>query len=46
MTDTKKLIYETFKTKDNVMVSLENLSSKDRLGIYDTENKKIIFKFY
>ena len=44
--NTKKIIYESFKTKDNIIEGLENLSVKDRLGFYDSENKKIIFKFY
>ena len=44
--NTKKIIYESFKTKDNIIVGLENLSDKDRLEFYDTENKKTIFRFY
>lgn len=44
--NTKKIIYESFKTKDNIIVGLENLSAKDRFGFYDSENKKIILKFY
>ena len=43
---TKKIIYESFKTKNNIIDSLENLSNKDRLGFNYTENKKIILKFY
>jgi len=43
---TKKIIYESFKTEDNIIDSLENLSDKARLGFNYTENKKIIFKFY
>ena len=43
---TKKIIYESFKTEDNIIDSLENLSNKDRLRFNYTENKKIIFKFY
>ena len=43
---TKKIIYESFKTEDNIIDSLENLSNKARLGFNYTENKKIIFKFY
>ena len=45
-TDTKKIIYESFKMKDNVIVGIENLSSRDKLGSYDSENKKTILKFY
>ena len=44
--NTKNIIYESFKTKDNILVGLKNLSDKDRLGIYDSENKKMILKFY
>ena len=36
----KKIIYESFKTKDNIIVGLENLSVKDRLGFYDSKNEK------
>ena len=34
------------KVKDNIIVGIENLSAKDRFGFYDSENKKIILKFY
>tara|TARA_B100001013_G_scaffold134713_1_gene79081 strand:- start:154 stop:963 length:810 start_codon:yes stop_codon:yes gene_type:complete len=44
--NSKKIIYESFKRKDNIIVGLENLSDKDRLGFYDSENRKIILKFY
>ena len=44
--DTKKIIYESFKTKDNILVGLKDLSDKDRFGFYDSENKKTILKFY
>jgi len=44
--DTKQIIYESFKTKDNILVNLNNLSDKDRLGINDSENKKTTLKFY
>jgi len=43
---TKKIIYESFKTKGDIIVGLENLSNKDRLSYYDFENKKAILKFY
>jgi len=45
-TDTKIIIYESFKTKDNIIVGLKNLSAKDRLGFYDSENEKTVLKFY
>ena len=44
--NTKKIIYESFKVKDSIIVGIENLSAKDRFGFYDSENKKIILKFY
>ena len=44
--NTKKIIYESFKTKNGIIVGLENLSVKDRLGFYDSNNKRTIFKFY
>ena len=44
--NTKKIIYESFKTKDNILVGLKNLSDKNRSGFYDSENGKTIFKFY
>jgi len=43
---TKKIIYESFKTKGDIIIGLENLSDKDRLSFYDSENKKVILKFY
>ena len=43
---TKKIIYESFKTQDNILVGLKNLSDKDRLGFYDSGNKKTILEFY
>ena len=44
--NTKKIIYEAFKLEDNFIANLENLSNKDKLGFYDSENKKKVFKFY
>ena len=44
--DTKKIIYESFKSVDNFMLDLEKLSNKDKLGLYDFENKRVIYKFY
>ena len=43
---TKKIIYESFKRKNDIIVGLENLSDKDRFGFYDSENKEIVLKFY
>jgi len=44
--NTKKVIYESFKSEDHFMVGLEKLSNKDRLGFYDSEIQKTIFRFY
>ena len=44
--NTKKTIYESFKPDDNFIASLEKLSNKDRLGFYDSQNKKTILGFY
>jgi membrane carboxypeptidase/penicillin-binding protein len=43
---TKKTIYESFKSKDNFIVGLENLLNKDKLELYDSENEKSILRFY
>jgi len=45
-TTTKKIIYESFKTKDNILVGLKDLSDKNRIEFYDSENKKTTLKFY
>ena len=44
--NTKKMVYESFKSGSNFMVSLEKLSNKDRLGFYDFENQRTILRFY
>jgi len=44
--NTKKIIYESFKKDDKFIVNLENLSNKDTLDFYDSENNKTIFEFY
>jgi len=44
--NTKKIIYESFKTKDNILVGLNNLSDKNKVGFYDSKNRKTILKFY
>ena len=44
--NTKKIIYESFKSGDNFMIDLEKSSSKDRLGFYDFEKERTIFRFY
>ena len=45
-TNTKSVIYESFKPEDNFIVNIERLSNKDRLGFYDSENKIKILRFY
>ena len=42
----KKVIYESFKEKDNFVVGLENSSDKNRLGVYDSNNQETILRFY
>ena len=44
--NTKKIIYESFKSGDNFVTSLEKLSNKDKLGFYDFENQRTILRFY
>ena len=44
--NTKKVIYESFKQEDNFIVGLENLSDKNRLGVYDSNNQGSILRFY
>tara|TARA_Y100000590_G_scaffold7098_1_gene9120 strand:+ start:2931 stop:5288 length:2358 start_codon:yes stop_codon:yes gene_type:complete len=44
--NTKKVIYESFKSRDNFEVGIENLSDKNRLGFYDSENRKATLRFY
>ena len=44
--DTKEVIYESFKEKDNFVVSFEKLSDKDRLGFNDLKNQKTTLRFY
>jgi len=43
---TKKVIYESFKSEDKLVSGIEMQSNKDRLGFYDTEIKRTIFRFY
>jgi len=44
--NTKKIIYESFKSDDHFMVDLEKSFSTDTLGFYDSENIEKIYKFY
>ena len=44
--NTKKIIYESFKMEDNFIDGLENTFNKDRLGYYDSKNQRTILRFY
>ena len=44
--NTKKIIYESFKSSDNLLVGLEKQINKDKLGFVDSEAKKTIMRFY
>ena len=44
--DTKKVIYESFKSGDNFIANLEKLSNKDRLQFYNNEKQTTILRFY
>ena len=44
--NTKKVIYESFKKKDNFMVILEKSSNKDKLEFYDSSKHRKILRFY
>ena len=44
--NTKKIIYESFKPSDNYAVSLEKSSNKVKLGLYDSKDQKKILRFY
>ena len=44
--NTKKVIYESFKPKDNFIIGLEKSLNKDKLGLYDSETARSILRFY
>jgi len=44
--NTKKIIYESFKAKDNFIVNLENRFNRSTLDFYDSKNHNIILRFY
>ena len=44
--NTKKVIYESFKQNDNFFVGLEKLSDMNKLGFYDLKKRKITLRFY
>ena len=45
-TNTKKVIYESFKQKNNFVTDLEKLFNKDKLRLYDYENERTVLRFY
>jgi penicillin-binding protein 1A len=44
--NTKKIIYEAFKTNDDIFVGLKNISDKDRLRFNNIKKYEKILKFY
>ena len=44
--NSKKIIYESFKPKDEFLADLEKYSDKVRLKLYDSKNKKNVLRFY
>ena len=44
--NTKKIIYESFKSENNFIVDLEKRSNKSTLDFYDSDNQKNILRFY
>ena len=44
--DTKKIIYESFKSNNNFVEGVENLLNKDRLETYDSEKNTSVLRFY
>ena len=44
--NTKKVIYESFKTKEDILVGLKNLSDKNAYEQYDSKNIKTTLRFY
>jgi len=44
--DSKKVIYESFKSKDKFFLDLDKVINKGRLGLYDSDKEKIVLRFY
>ena len=44
--NTTKVIYESFKLKNNFITRLEKSLNKDKLQLYDYNNKRLILRFY
>jgi len=45
-TNTKNVIYESFKPEDYFVAELEKSFNKDRLELYDSKSEKITLRFY
>jgi penicillin-binding protein 1A len=43
--NTKQVIYESFKTS-KILIGIDKLSDKNKLGFFDSKNKKKILRFY
>ena len=44
--NTKNVIYESFKLEDNFVAGLEKSHNKGKLGLYDYSNERTILRFY
>jgi len=44
--NTKKIIFESFKSNDDFVTGLEKSLNKDRLELYDSETESTILRFY
>ncbi len=44
--NTKRVIYESFKPEDNFILGFENSSDKHETEFYDFRSQKVIFEFY
>jgi len=44
--NSKKIIYESFKPQDDFLTNLEKYPDKSRLGLYDSKDKKNVLRFY
>ena len=44
--NSKKIIYESFKPQDEFLTNLEKYPDKAKLGLYDSQDKKNVLRFY
>ena len=44
--NTKKIIYESYKSNDNFMLDLQKLTNIGTSKVYNSKNQSLIFKFY